>query len=154
MGSFLTDLLNSLTHNEFVLKDSFDATAKIDNVPPQLFDNGYIFASFDVTSLFTNVPLNRTVNIILDRVYNESLVNASLRMRTLKKLIKDTCSKIGNKSFDAYTYDINSIQKNTNIIDSAKNWNILLIKEVLNIKMKIPILKSGLKASKELRLLS
>ena len=85
MGSFLTDLLNSLTHNEFVLKDSFDAAAKIDNVPPQLFDNGYIFASFDVTSLFTNVPLNRTVNIILDRVYNESLVNASLRMRTLKK---------------------------------------------------------------------
>ena len=93
MGLFLTDLLNPLTHNEFVLKDSFDAAAKIDNIPQQLFDNGYIFASLDMTSLFTNMPSNKTFNIILDSVYNEDLVNTDLRKRTLKKLIKDTCSK-------------------------------------------------------------
>ena len=58
----------------------------------------------------------------------------------------------GNKSFDAYTYDINSIQENTNIINSAKNWNTLLIKEALHIKLKTPILNGGLKASKELQL--
>ena len=93
MGLFLTDLLNPLTHNEFVLKDSFDAAAKIDNIPQQLFDNGYIFASLDMTSLFTNMPSNKTFNIILDSVYNEDLVSTDLRKRTLKKLIKDTCSK-------------------------------------------------------------
>ena len=59
---------------------------------------------------------------------------------------------IGNKSFDTYTYDINSIQENTNIIDSAKNWNTLLMKEALHIKLKKPVLNSGLKASKELQL--
>ena len=59
-----------LTHNEFILKDSFDAAAKICNIPPQLSDNGCTFTSFGVTSLFTNVPLNGTVNIILDRVCN------------------------------------------------------------------------------------
>ena len=75
MGSFLTEPLTPLTHNEFFLKDAFDAAAKICNILPQLFDNGYIFASFDVTPLFTNVPLNMTVNIILDFVYNENLVN-------------------------------------------------------------------------------
>ena len=93
VGSFLTELLTPLTHKEFVLKDSFDAAAKICNIPPQLFDNGYILTSFGVTSLFKNVPLNRTVNIILDRVYNENLVNTNIRKRTLKKQIKDTCSK-------------------------------------------------------------
>ena len=62
VGSFLTELLTLPTHNEFVLKDSFEAAVKIRDIPLQLFDNGYIFASFDVTSLFTNVPLNRTVN--------------------------------------------------------------------------------------------
>ena len=36
---------------------------------------------------------------------------------------------IGNKSSDAYAYDTNSIQKNTNVIDSATNWNKLLIKK-------------------------
>ena len=59
---------------------------------------------------------------------------------------------IGNKSFDAYKYDINSIQENTNIIDSAKNWNTFLIKERLHIKLKKPVLNSGLKASKVLQL--
>ena len=49
-------------------------------------------------------------------------------------------------------YDINSIQENTNITDSAKNWNTLLIKEALHIKLKKPILNSALKASKELQL--
>ena len=62
VGSFLTELLTPPTHNEFVLKDSFEAPVKIRDIPLQLFDNGYIFASFDETSLFTNVPLNRTVN--------------------------------------------------------------------------------------------
>ena len=51
------------------------------------------FASFDVKSLFTNVPLQRTINIILDRVYNNKLIATQLKKRTLKKLIKDTCSK-------------------------------------------------------------
>ena len=59
---------------------------------------------------------------------------------------------IGNKSFDAYTYDTNSTQENTNIIDSAKNWNTLFTKEALHSDLKKPILNSGLKASKELQL--
>ena len=59
---------------------------------------------------------------------------------------------IVNKSFDAHTYDINSIQEKTNIINSAKNWNTLLIKEALHIKLKKPVFNSGLKASKELQL--
>ena len=44
-------------------------------------------------SLFTNVPLQRTINIILDRVYNNKLIATQLKKRTLKKLIKNTCSK-------------------------------------------------------------
>ena len=47
----------------------------------------------DVVSLFTNVPLNRTIKIILKRVYEEKLLATKLRRNTLKKLIKDTCMK-------------------------------------------------------------
>ena len=57
---------------------------------------------------------------------------------------------IENKSFDAYTYNINSIQENTNIIDSASNWNTLLIKEAFHVQQKKPVLNSGLKASKDI----
>ena len=90
----MTELLNPLTQNEFIIRDSFDAANKIKSILPKVFNDGYIFASFNVESLFTNVPLQRTINIILDRVYNNKLVTTQLKKPTLKKLIKDTCSKI------------------------------------------------------------
>ena len=37
------------------------------------------------------------------------------------------------------------------VIDSAHDWNILLIEEALLIKQKMPKLDNGLKASKDLK---
>ena len=49
--------------------------------------------SFDVTSLFTNVPLEKTINILLDCIYNQHVVTTNLSKRSLHKLIKETCTK-------------------------------------------------------------
>ena len=86
-------MLNPLSLNEYHLKDSFDAADKIKAIPDQLYDEGYQFVSLDVKSLFTNVPLNKTIDVILDRVYNKKLIVTTLKKRTLKKLILYTCSK-------------------------------------------------------------
>ena len=91
--SYLTELLNPLTQNEFIIRDSFDAANKIKSIPPEVFDDWYIFAFFNVESLFTNVPLQRTINIILDHVYDNKIIATQLKKRTLNKLIKDTRSK-------------------------------------------------------------
>ena len=93
VGKYLSNLLNPLTLNQYHLKDSFDAAEKIKAIPTQLLDEGYQFVSFDVKSLFTNVPLDKTIQIILDRIYNDNIISTSLKRRTLKKLLKDTCSK-------------------------------------------------------------
>ena len=45
------------------------------------------------SSLFTNVPLKKTVNIILKRIYNEKQIPTSLPKRSLKNLMLDTCQK-------------------------------------------------------------
>ena len=82
-----------LTENEFMIRDSFDAANKIKSILPEVFDDGYIFASFNVEPLFTNMPLQRTINIILDRVYNNKPIATQLKEQTLKKLKKDTCSE-------------------------------------------------------------
>ena len=58
-----------------------------------MFENGYQYISFDVESLFTNVPIKRTVDIILKRIYEDKLVSTNLKKHTLKKLILDTCTK-------------------------------------------------------------
>ena len=99
VGKFISKLLHPLTQNQYHLKDSFDAAEKISGIPRQLYDDGYRFVSFDVKSLFTNVPLNKTIEIILDRVYNKKVISTALKKRTLKKLMKDTCSKT------AFMYD-------------------------------------------------
>ena len=54
-----------------------------------------------------------------------------------------------NKEFLTQT-----VRDNTNIIDSDDNWNLLLYKEAYHIKRSTPFLNTGLKASREVCLLS
>ena len=49
---------------------------------------------------------------------------------------------------DIKKYDINLIRNNTIVFDKADNWNELLIKEALLIKLHKPSLNTVLKASK------
>ena len=41
VGKYLANLLNSLTQNNFVVKDSFETVNKIHNIPSELFNCGY-----------------------------------------------------------------------------------------------------------------
>ena len=54
----------------------------------KVFDDGYIFASLVVESLFANVPLHWTISIILDHVYNHKLKATQLKKQALKKVNK------------------------------------------------------------------
>ena len=97
-------MLQPLTYNDYNLEDSFDAVKRIRSIPPELFDDDYQFVSFDVQSLFTNVPVIKTINIILDRVYNKELINTNLQKRTMKKLLLDSRTKTAF-SFDNVLYE-------------------------------------------------
>ena len=41
----------------------------------QKVSDGYKIVSFDVASLFTNVPLDTTIKIILKRIYDNNEIN-------------------------------------------------------------------------------
>ena len=104
VGKFLSNLLNPLMFNDFTLRDTFQAVDAIKSVPKHLFAEGYQFVSFDVESLFTNVPLKKTVNIILKRIFAENQIQTTLTKRTLKKLILDSCTKT-TFSFNKQLYE-------------------------------------------------
>ena len=93
IAKYLPNLLNPLTLNEYSLKDSFEAVDIIQTMPQELFSEGYSYVFFDVVSLFTNVPLDKTIRIILNRVYEEKVLITTLKKCTMKKLIRDCCSK-------------------------------------------------------------
>ena len=76
-----------------MVKDSFTAANKIREIQKELFDHGYRFVSFDVESLFTSIPLSKTINIILDRIYNKKPLKTNIEKRTMKKFLTDCCTK-------------------------------------------------------------
>ena len=82
---FLTSLLNPLALNEYVAKDSFEAAAKINLISLDDMSDEYTFVSFDVESLFTNVPLKKTIEIIFTRVCSEKKIS--------KTFLLDACTK-------------------------------------------------------------
>ena len=65
--------------------------------------------SFDVVSLFTNVPLKRTLEVILRRVYKEKQISTSLKKSTLKKLLIDTCTKTAFTFNDKFYEQIDGV---------------------------------------------
>ena len=65
--------------------------------------------SFDVESLFTNVPLNRTLKVIVKRIFTDKLINTNLSKNTLRKLIRDTCTKTVFSCNDTFYEQIDGV---------------------------------------------
>lgn len=89
----MAKLLNPLTQNEYTITVSAEAVDKIHKILIELFDQGYRYFSFEMTLLFTNVPLGKTINVILERLYKDNITDTKLKKSTIKKLIKDYCTK-------------------------------------------------------------
>ena len=93
-GKYLSEVLYPLIQNQLSIKDSFDAGNRINSILPEVTNsNDLVFVSLDVVFLFANVPLKKTVYIILKRVYNNKEILTTLSKRSLKKLILHTCQK-------------------------------------------------------------
>ena len=60
-------------------------------------------ASFDVKSLYTNVPLETTIDIILRRIYTNHELTTSLTKKEIKELLL-LCIKIVHFTFNGQIY--------------------------------------------------
>ena len=56
----------------------------IKHIKSQRIPDGYQMISFDVKSLFTNVPVNETINVILRKVYYENKIVTNIPRSMLK----------------------------------------------------------------------
>ena len=59
IGKYLSQLLHPLTINDHTIKNTFDAKTRIETIDQSYLKQGYKYVSFDVESLFTNVPLEK-----------------------------------------------------------------------------------------------
>ena len=71
IAKHLVPILEPITTNKFTIKNSFEFAKEIIEQ-----DSGLYMASLDVESLFTNIPLEETINISCDSLYsNETKIN-------------------------------------------------------------------------------
>ena len=90
LKNFFVSILKQFTLNEYTVKDSFSFCKEILDKDPNLF-----MASFDIQSLFTNIPLDEMINICVDLVFHENKKVKGIIKRHFKQLltlsVKSSC---------------------------------------------------------------
>ena len=71
----------------------------------QKVPDGHKMVSFDVVSLFSNVPLDTTIENILKRIYDNNEITTSITKKEMKELILP-CTKGVHFTFGGKTYDV------------------------------------------------
>ena len=70
IAKFLVTILAPLTKNEFTVLNSHEFVEDISKLSVDTSDDGVFMASFDVESLFTNIPLKETINICVTSLFS------------------------------------------------------------------------------------
>ena len=77
-------LLRPISTNQYTIHDTFSFVKELSQ---QKFDNGLLMASFDVTSLFTNIPFDETIEIIAGQLFcNSEIFRGFSRVEFVKPL--------------------------------------------------------------------
>ena len=82
IGNYLKPLVED---NEFMIKNTQDFATIIREQPP--LDPTEEYVSYDVESLFTNVPVLETVDYILDEIYKRDKLPQLCKRSLFKKLL-------------------------------------------------------------------
>ena len=88
LACFLCDLLSPLVPNDYSCNDTFSFVSQIKNANL----SKHFLVSYDVTSLFTNIPLQETIDIAINLLFNHN-PNLNITRKELKKLLLFATSK-------------------------------------------------------------
>ena len=99
-SKYLAKLLAPLAKSKYSIENTNDY---IDYTKNLKVGTNHEMVSFDVTNLFTNVPLDFTINLILEKVYKKKLIKTKLKKNELKELL-EICTKEMHFTFDGKIY--------------------------------------------------
>ena len=85
IAKYLLDFISPITKNEYTLKDSFEFVSMIDKQ-----DHKSSICSYDIDFLFTNVPLEETIEIVIKNVFGRKRKINGLSKSDFRDLLKLT----------------------------------------------------------------
>ena len=102
LAKYLDEILKPLINSPYIIKDTFDFVNRVSKLANK---NGEVMVSFDIVSLFTNIPTMETIEIILNRAFEgENILFHGMNRRTLKKLLI-ICTQESHFQFNGNFYD-------------------------------------------------
>ena len=72
LAKWLDEKLKPLSCNQYTVTDTFEFVNEVQSLE---INSGDILVSYDVTSLFTNVPLNESIQILADKAFTDDWFN-------------------------------------------------------------------------------
>ena len=106
MAGWLTEVLRPVLekYSERTIRDSFHFCGNLDDFMVRQAPSGTFMCSFDVVSLFTNIPLAETIQICLDTLYrDDDVTEPSIPEDLLRKLLLKATTEV-EFSFDDVIY--------------------------------------------------
>ena len=85
IAKFLLPLIKPITINQYTVQDSFSFVQEITKIKNS---DSLFMASFDIKSLFTNIPLDETISIATSSLYEDPTVSPSLSSSFFKQLLE------------------------------------------------------------------
>ena len=83
IAKYLLDFVKPFTTNEYTVKDTFEFVSMLDGK-----DHRLVMGSLDVESLFTNIPLDETINIVTEKVFDKKVKVKGISKRDFKRLLE------------------------------------------------------------------
>ena len=81
LAKWLEEKLKPLSINEHTITDTFKFAEEIRNTS---FNDNDIIVSYDVTSLFTNVPLDETISLLAEKAFTNNWFNTTYNLNITK----------------------------------------------------------------------
>ena len=86
LAKWLEEKLKPLSTNKYCISDILDFTDEIRNT---YIESDHILVSFDVSALFTNVPLKETIGILVDKAFDNDWFNETHSMQLQKQQLTE-----------------------------------------------------------------
>lgn len=103
LGKALTQMLSDIIDRKNIVRDSFSFIKELQTLPKSF--SQYKMVSFDISSLYTNVPLDETISIILKSLYDTTTTTPpKIKRADMKKLLVHATKK-SHFLFDGKVYD-------------------------------------------------
>ena len=99
-AKYLANLLAPLAKSDYTIINTADF---INRLKKERIPRKYKMISFDVKSLFTNVPLDETISIVLRKIYDEGKIETNIPRNVMKELLL-LCTKHVHFTFNGDIY--------------------------------------------------